>query len=62
MIFRTGSVLIVGHCNEQILNIIYKFLKNLLLEEFENIEVSDSVLKEKKKKVKKKRKRQIITW
>ena len=62
MIFRTGSVLIVGHCNEQILSIIYKFLKNLLLKEFENIEVEDCILKEKKKKIKKKRKRQIIVW
>jgi hypothetical protein len=62
MIFRTGSVLIVGHCDEQILNIIYKFLKVLLINECENIEVKNSVLKEKKKKVKKKRKRQIIIW
>ncbi len=62
MIFRTGSVLIVGHCDEQILTIIYKFLKNMLMNECENIEVENSILKEKKKKVKKKRKRQIIIW
>ena len=62
MIFRTGSVLIVGHCDEQILTIIYKFLKKLLIDQFLNIEVPDCSLKEKKKKVKKKRKRQIITW
>ena len=62
MIFRTGSVLIVGHCDENILNIIYNFLKKLLLDEFLNIHVKDCVLKEKKKKVKKKRRRQIITW
>lgn len=29
MIFRTGSVLIVGHCGEEILKIIYEFLKNI---------------------------------
>lgn len=30
MIFRTGSVLIVGNCNEEILNSIYVFIKKLL--------------------------------
>jgi hypothetical protein len=34
MIFRTGSVLIVGKCDENILMIIYEFLKNLLVKEF----------------------------
>ena len=62
MIFRTGSVLIVGHCDEQILTIIYKFLRKLLTDEFLNIEVNGSILQKKKKKVKKKRKRQIIIW
>ena len=62
MIFRTGSVLIVGHCDEQILTIIYKFLRKLLTDEFLNIEVTGSILQKKKKKVKKKRKRQIIIW
>ena len=28
MIFRTGSVLIVGNCDENILHIIYQYLKN----------------------------------
>jgi len=61
MIFRTGSVLIVGHCNEMILNIIYIFVKNLLLDmdNFHNIFVMEK-LKIKKKKEKKKRKK-IIT-
>ena len=30
MIFRTGSVLIVGNCTEKILNIIYVFVKGYL--------------------------------
>jgi hypothetical protein len=34
MIFRTGSVLIVGKCDEKILMIIYEFLKDLLVKEF----------------------------
>jgi hypothetical protein len=37
MIFRTGSVLIVGMCNDMILLKIYEFLKNLLRVEFTNI-------------------------
>ena len=34
MIFRTGSVLIVGKCSEQILEEIYVFLKRLLAREY----------------------------
>lgn len=34
MIFRTGSVLIVGKCSEDILNDIYAFLRDLLEREF----------------------------
>lgn len=34
MIFRTGSVLIVGKCSEKILYEIYSFLKNMLQDEY----------------------------
>jgi len=34
MIFRTGSVLIVGKCTDEILNSIYKFIKNMLHNEY----------------------------
>lgn len=37
MIFRTGSVLIVGKCNESLLNEIYLFIKNMLQNEYTNI-------------------------
>ena len=37
MIFRTGSVLIVGKCDENVLYIIYDFLKKILIEEYPNI-------------------------
>jgi hypothetical protein len=37
MIFRTGSVLIVGKCNEKILQDIYHYLKELLKTEFKYI-------------------------
>ena len=37
MIFRTGSVLIVGKCNETTLSYIYGFVKNMLTSECANI-------------------------
>jgi hypothetical protein len=37
MIFRTGSVLIVGKCDEYVLLLIYEFLKNILKAEYFNI-------------------------
>jgi hypothetical protein len=56
MIFRTGSVLIVGKCNEEILNYIYNFIKELLAKEFLNIatEVLPNNNLQKYKKAKKK--------
>ena len=54
MIFRTGSVLIVGNCDEDILRNVYLFIKNLLEKEYHNIAVSNNYEK-KKKKVKKKK-------
>ena len=37
MIFRTGSVLIVGKCEEVVLYQIYDFIKNVLVTEYESI-------------------------
>ena len=37
MIFRTGSILIVGKCDEDVLNIVYNFIKNIILNEHVNI-------------------------
>ena len=59
MIFRTGSVLIVGKCDENVLLIIYEFLKNILHNEFKNIcqkntKPVDNIVKDKKKKIRKK--------
>jgi hypothetical protein len=59
MIFRTGSVLIVGMCEESVLNIIYDFLTVLLKTEFSKIcqnvfGVKHTMLKDKKKKIRKK--------
>ena len=59
MIFRTGSVLIVGMCDEHVLQDIYIFLKALLKTEFKNIcqkilSPSDLANKDKKKKIRRK--------
>ena len=59
MIFRTGSVLIVGRCDEYILNKIYLFLKNILLKEYKQIKIASSE-KKTKPKVKKVWKKTII--
>jgi hypothetical protein len=64
MIFRTGSVLIVGKCDENVLMLIYEFLKNILLNEYKNIcqrnmnkniDVNKNEIKnDKKKKIRRK--------
>lgn len=60
MIFRTGSVLIVGMCDDDVLFEIYNFLKLILVAEFENVcqGILDSStlanVKDKKKKIRKK--------
>lgn len=61
MIFRTGSVLIVGRCDEDLLMTIYDFLKIILVNEYKNIcqkniKLSDSneIVKDKKKKIRRK--------
>lgn len=55
MIFRTGSVLIVGKCSEKILKHIYRYLKTIFKEEYVNIVQNDLIVaKEKTKKIRKK--------
>lgn len=63
MIFRTGSVLIVGMCDEYVLEEIYKFLKSMFKEEFKHIcqkIISKSELDNKNKNKNKKIRRKII--
>jgi len=43
MIFRTGSVLIVGKCDENVLMVIYDYLTKILITEFKNINQKVSV-------------------
>jgi len=59
MIFRTGSVLIVGNCNKNILNIIYTYLKNILYNEYNDVCIENNNTK-KKKTTKKIRKKTIL--
>jgi len=59
MIFRTGSVLIVGNCNSSILYIIYEFLKKMLVTEYKNIYIKNNSTK-KKSTVKKIRKKTVL--
>ena len=59
MIFRTGSILIVGMCDESVLYTIYEFLKILLVKEFHKINqkvitAENTIVKEKKKKIRRK--------
>ena len=37
MIFRTGSILIVGKCSEEVLRIVYEYVKTLLITEYKEI-------------------------
>ena len=53
MIFRTGSILIVGKCSEDVLRIVYEYVKNILMSEYEEIMTSDiTALNEKTVKTK----------
>lgn len=57
MIFRTGSILIVGMCDDSVLYVIYEFLKVLLVNEYSKINqvnVHNMILKDKKRKIRKK--------
>jgi TATA-box binding protein (TBP) (component of TFIID and TFIIIB) len=62
MIFRTGSVLIVGKCDENVLIIIYEYLKVIFRNEYKKIcqkniklnEDGEMILKDKKKKTRRK--------
>ena len=58
MIFRTGSILIVGKCDDYIICYIYDFIKNLLYNELEYIveQYLDNYYNYKENKIKKKKK------
>jgi len=62
MIFRTGSILIVGKCDENILKNIYDYLVNLLTVEYDTISIDEIVTQEQpaKKRGRLSKKKKII--
>ncbi len=58
MIFRTGSILIVGKCEEPTIYYIYEFIKNILTNEFDLI--SKKINNYKKQSIIKKNKKKTI--
>ena len=60
MIFRTGSVLIVGKCNEIILNNTYSYIVNILEKEYKQIIDQNVNITIKQPVVKKKKRRTIL--
>jgi len=62
MVFRTGSILIVGKCTEDILYSIYNFLKDIIKKEYSNIYVANKLNSRKLSGVKKERRRTIIVF
>ena len=57
MIFRTGSVLIVGRCDETVLNKIYDYIKKILINEYTSIyQYNNSSLKDSKATLQSKKK------
>jgi hypothetical protein len=61
MIFRTGSVLIVGNCTERILKYVFEFIKKILAVEYQNIHVLTEEPVNKNKKVKLRKKTIVMT-
>ena len=59
MIFRTGSVLIVGKCEDDLLFEIYKFLNNIFIDEFMDIYEDTANLENKKPKLRNKVKKTL---
>jgi hypothetical protein len=59
MIFRTGSILIVGKCSEDILRIVYEYIKNILINEYNEI-MTSNITSLNEKTVKTKLRKKII--
>lgn len=63
MIFRTGSVLIVGHADEHIIQHIYGFLTNIFVEHFDELNdgIAEPKVKDKSKQKRRIKKNVIVT-
>lgn len=62
MIFRTGSVLIVGKCDDIMLNEVYEYLKKVLHDEYSSIATQNDNANELKKETKPKKQRKKIIY
>lgn len=62
MIFRTGSILIVGKCDENVLYHIYGFIKNMLEKEYYKIKTGESIIQDKKLIKKKKKHKKFYIY
>jgi hypothetical protein len=65
MIFRTGSILISGKCNESVIYHIYDYINKILKSEYKQIyqsgyEETTATISEKKKNTKKKPRKKTI--
>jgi len=62
MIFRTGSILIVGKCSEEVIYNIYEKLKTIMYNEYENIfQVGEIQQATKEKKIKSRKKKIYVS-
>lgn len=61
MIFRTGSCLIVGNCSERILKFVFEFIKKILYDEYNVINVKNEEITIKNKKTKLRKKTILMT-
>jgi len=57
MIFRTGSCLIVGNCNEEVLRFVYRYIVDMLFQEYRDICIQnkEKFVKIKNEKMKKRK-------
>tara|TARA_B110000285_G_scaffold232549_1_gene303864 strand:+ start:4996 stop:6126 length:1131 start_codon:yes stop_codon:yes gene_type:complete len=62
MIFRTGSCLIVGNCNEEVLRFVYTYIVNMLFSEHRDICIQNKEKFVKIKNEKKKKKKIIVDY
>jgi hypothetical protein len=60
MIFRTGSILIVGMCSEEILNDVYFFIRQLMEKEYHRIKQSNQEIEPFVSKKKKNKKQYVV--
>lgn len=62
MVFRTGSVLVVGKCEEDVLHNIYRFLRDILEREYDSINSGSIEIPDVNKTRKKKVRKQLISF